>query len=186
MRDRSVRRGRSRFHVDMDSGRLCLASRLCVRHHGRGQTGPADLSQGRRPAGDPTIFDSEDAARQGAEMAQNAPGLTSSRSTASKCERNRSRLSLKRLPVRTMIQEHEMFRHCRGSPLPRAMFPPPSIPPRTASIPRSSLRSARLPVSFAVRLRMSKPSSPASLATLSFRTLWSSLLLTRNASMPLP
>ena len=57
-------------------------------------------------------------------------------------------------------QLQAMFTHCRGSPLPRAMFPPPSITPRTASMPRSRFRTARLPESFAVRLRTSKPRLP--------------------------
>jgi hypothetical protein len=35
-----------------------------------------------------------------------------------------------------------MFVHWRGSPLPLALFPPPSITPGTASMPRSWLRSA--------------------------------------------
>ena len=45
-----------------------------------------------------------------------------------------------------------MFVHWRGSPLPLALFPPPSITPRTASMPRSAFRRARLRVSFAERL----------------------------------
>ena len=38
--------------------------------------------------------------------------------------------------------QHQMFVHWRGSPLCRAMFPPPSITPGTASMPRSALRTA--------------------------------------------
>ena len=41
-------------------------------------------------------------------------------------------------------QLQTMFVHWRGSPLWRAMLPPPSFTPRTASMPRSSFRTARL------------------------------------------
>ena len=44
---------------------------------------------------------------------------------------------------------HAMCVHWRRSPLCRAMLPPPLITPRTASMPRSPLRTALLPVSFA-------------------------------------
>ena len=67
--------------------------------------------------------------------------------------------------------------------MPLALFPPPSITPRTAAIPRSPLRRARFLVSFAVWLSMSKPSSPAPLATLRLQTAVLSFLLTRNASL---
>ena len=79
-----------------------------------------------------------------------------------------------------------MFVHWRGSPLPLALFPPPSITPRTAAMPRSPFRRARFLVSFAVWLWMSKPSSPAPLAVLRFRRLWSSFALTRKPSPRLP
>jgi hypothetical protein len=45
-------------------------------------------------------------------------------------------------------------------PLPLALFPPPSITPGTASMPRSALRTARLPVSFVERLPMLALRSP--------------------------
>src|SRR5215208_3728264 len=54
---------------------------------------------------------------------------------------------------------HTMFVHWRRSPLPLALFPPPSITPRTASMPRSPFRTARFLVSFVVRPSTSKPSS---------------------------
>src|SRR5215218_2207469 len=61
---------------------------------------------------------------------------------------------------------HTMCVHWRGSPLPLALFPPPSLTPRTASMPRSVLRTARFRLSFVVGLLASRPSSPAPLATL--------------------
>ena len=54
------------------------------------------------------------------------------------------------------------------------------------AMPRSPFRRARFFVSFAVRLWMSKPSSPAPLAVLCFRRLWSSFSLTRKPSTRLP
>ena len=62
--------------------------------------------------------------------------------------------------------------HWAGFPLPCALFPPPSITPRSALMPRSPLRTARLRVSFvALWVLMAKPSSPAPTATFRFRRL---------------
>ena len=44
------------------------------------------------------------------------------------------------LPIH-LAHLHAMCVHWRGSPLPLALFPPPSITPRTASMPRSAFRS---------------------------------------------
>ena len=76
---------------------------------------------------------------------------------------------------------HAMWMHWRRSPLCRARFPPPSITPRTAWMPRAALRFARLLASLVERLSMSNPSPFAPMATLRRRTLVP-FLLTRNPS----
>ena len=55
---------------------------------------------------------------------------------------------------------HLTFTHWHGSPFPLARFPPPSLTPSTASMPRSSLPTARFLTSFVELLSTSKPSSP--------------------------
>ncbi len=55
-------------------------------------------------------------------------------------------------------QLQTMFTHWRGSPLPCARFPPPSMTLKTASMPRSPLSTARFRVSVVERLSMWKPS----------------------------
>ena len=73
-------------------------------------------------------------------------------------------------------QLQTMFLHWRGSPLPLALFPPPSITPRTASMPRSVLSLAWLPVSFVVASSVSRPSSFAPMAWLLTRWVCLTLL----------
>src|SRR5215204_121776 len=86
-------------------------------------------------------------------------------------------------PEAAAAQLHTMFVHWRRSPLPLALLPPPSITPRTASMPRSSFRTARLRVSFVLRLSTPKPSSPASRARLRSSRVRLAVASTSSASL---